>query len=354
MLWFVMAVMTGFAVVAALWPLAFRRSKTAAPSSEADFFRAQLAEIERDVERGQLPAAEAASARAESARRLIAASAAEGEAKPAKGSLKYRRIAAVAILIVVPVVALGVYLELGRPDIADAPLAEHKPDAASPDAVRLAIAHIEAQLASHPDDARGWGVLTQVYMRLGRFDDAVNAFRQLIRLDGESAQGEADLGEALLAAAGGVVTSDARAAFEHALQLQADLPKARFYLGLAAEQDRDDKKALAIYRELEPKADGSEAWMVGLRHRLAALGAGASPSFSPEQEAMIREMVEGLAARLSQSRGSAEEWARLIRAYSVLKDLDKAKTALTDAREKFAGDAATLGRFDSLARELGL
>jgi cytochrome c-type biogenesis protein CcmH len=69
---------------------------------------------------------------------------------------------------------------------------------------------------------------------------------------------------------------------------------------------------------------------------------------------MIREMVEGLAARLSQSRGSAEEWARLIRAYSVLKDLDKAKTALTDAREKFAGDAATLGRFDSLARELGL
>jgi cytochrome c-type biogenesis protein CcmH len=191
-------------------------------------------------------------------------------------------------------------------------------------------------------------------MRLGRFDDAVNAFRQIIRLNGESPQGEADLGEALLAAAGGVVTSDARAAFEKALQLQAGLPKARFYLGLAAEQDGDDKKALAIYRELEPGADDSEAWMVGMKHRLAALGAGAPPSFSPEQEAMIRQMVEGLAARLSQSGGSAEEWARLIRAYSVLKDLDKAKTALTDAREKFAGDAATLGRFDSLARELGL
>ena len=48
---------------------------------------------------------------------------------------------------------------------------------------------------------------------------------------------------------------------------------------------------------------------------------------------MIREMVEGLAARLAQSGGSAEEWARLIRAYSVLQDLDKAKAALADARK---------------------
>ena len=280
MLWFVMAVMTGLAVVAVLWPLAFRRSKTAAPASEAAFFRAQLSEIERDVERGQLPAAEAESARVETARRLIAASAAEGAVQPARASLKDRRIAAVAVLIVVPLIALGVYIDLGRPNLADAPLAERAPDAASPDAIRLAVAHIEAQLASHPDNARGWGLLASVYMGLGRFDDAVNAFRQVIQLNGESAEGEADLGEALLAAAGGVVTSDARAAFEKALQLQAGLPKARFYLGLAAEQDGDDKKALAIYRELEPKADGSEAWMVGMKHRLAALGGGAPPSFS--------------------------------------------------------------------------
>ena len=210
----------------------------------------------------------------ETARRLIAASADEGEVRPAEGSPKDRRIAAVAVLIVVPLVALGVYIDLGRPNLADAPLAERTPDASSPDAIRLAVAHIEAQLASHPDDRRGWGLLAPVYMGLGRFDDAVNAFRQLIRLNGESAQGEADLGEALLAAAGGIVTFDARAAIEKALQLQAGLPKARFYLGLAAEQDGDDKKAQAIYRELEPKADGSEAWMVGLKHRLMALGAG--------------------------------------------------------------------------------
>ena len=133
------------------------------------------------------------------------------------------------------------------------------PDASSPDAIRLAIAHIEAQLASHPDDARGWGVLAPVYMQLGRFDDAVDAFRQLIQLNGESAARRSRPRRS--AARGGWRHCHGRRArrFEHALQLQAGLPKARFYLGLAAEQDGDDKKALAIYRELEPEADGSRS-----------------------------------------------------------------------------------------------
>ena len=52
--------MTGLAVLAALWPLAFRRKGGAGAASEAAFYKAQLGEIERDVERGQLPAEEAA------------------------------------------------------------------------------------------------------------------------------------------------------------------------------------------------------------------------------------------------------------------------------------------------------
>ena len=354
MLWFVMSVMTGLAVVAALWPLAFRRQKTAAPSSEAGFFRAQLAEIERDVERGQLPVAEAASARVEAARRLIAASAAEGQAKPAKGSLKDRRIAAVAILVAVPLVALGVYLELGRPTLPmrRLPNASPTPPLPTPSGSRSPTSRLSSpRILTMRADGACWRRSTCDWaastMRSTPSDNSSDSTARALKAKPTSAK------RCSRRLAASSRPTRARA-FEQALQLQADLPKARFYLGLAAEQDGDDKKALAIYRELEPQTDGSEAWMVGLKHRLAALGAGASPNFSPEQEAMIREMVEGLATRLSQSGGSAEEWARLIRAYSVLKDLGKAKTALTDAREKFSGDAATLRRFDSLARELGL
>ena len=70
MLWFVLAGMAAFAVLAALWPL-LRPSSSAkadAAANEAAFYKAQLEEIRRDVERGLLPQGEADSARAEAAR----------------------------------------------------------------------------------------------------------------------------------------------------------------------------------------------------------------------------------------------------------------------------------------------
>ena len=107
--------------------------------------------------------------------------------------------------------------------------------------------------------------------------------------------------------------------------------------------------------------------MIGLRARLAALkgepeggapggvpAAQAGGGFTPEQQEMIKGMVAQLAARLEQNGGSAEEWARLIRAYSVLHETDKARDALAAARKAFASDAAATTNFGALARELGL
>ena len=69
---------------------------------------------------------------------------------------------------------------------------------------------------------------------------------------------------------------------------------------------------------------------------------------------MIRGMVSGLAQRLAEKGGSGEEWARLVRAYTVLQEPDKAKTALADARKALASDATALANLDALAHELGL
>jgi cytochrome c-type biogenesis protein CcmH len=107
MFWLAAAGMTGLAALAVLWPLSLRRPRSSGNEGEAAFYRAQLREIDRDVERGQMPAAEAASARAEAARRLIAV-ADEAEA-PIPDSGARRRMASIVILVLVPVVALGVY-----------------------------------------------------------------------------------------------------------------------------------------------------------------------------------------------------------------------------------------------------
>jgi cytochrome c-type biogenesis protein CcmH len=361
MLWFALAAMTGLAVLVALWPLAFRRARPPAASREVGFYQAQLAEIDRDVERGQLPAPEAAAARAEAARRLIAASATEAASPPRGESLRRRRIAAVLLLIAIPFIALGAYAYLGRPDLPDAPLAQRKTDAASPEAVEAMIAKIESDLVTSPDDVRRWAALALVYMRTGRYDDAARAFGQLLRLKGEDGELRADYGEALAAAAGGAVTADARAAFDKALADTPGLPKARFYLALAVEQDGDTKKAIEQYQSLLDDAKPGAPYLSAVKSRLAKLK-GEPPAtasagiegMSADQQQMVRGMVEGLATRLAKNGGSAEEWARLIRAYTVLHETDKAKETLAVARMALAGDAKAGAGLDALARDLGL
>ncbi len=56
-------------------------------------------------------------------------------------------------------------------------------------------------------------------------------------------------------------------------------------------------------------------------------------------------MVAGLAARLKADPGDAAGWQKLIRAYVVLGDQAKARTALADARRAFAGRADALAVF---------
>ncbi len=371
MLWFVFAGMTGLAVLCALWPLAFRRKGGPDAASEVAFYKAQLGEIERDVERGQLPAEEAAGARAEAARRLIAASAAAPDESGAGGAgeaLTPRRIAAALILVAIPLVALALYADLGRPHIPDAPLASRSTHAKTAEGIAAAITRMEAHLAASPDDGEGWAVIAPVYMRLGRFDDAAKAYREILRLNGESAAERAYYGEALVGAAGGVVTADARAAFEKALAQQPGLPAARFYLGRAAEQDGDASKAIAIYQGLLGEAPADAPWVAVVEARLATLKGDTAPSVAstaPQaseapaqsddpQKVMIRGMVERLATRLAQSGGDASEWQRLIRAYSVLHESEKAKDALASARKALAGNAAAARDLDTLARELGI
>jgi cytochrome c-type biogenesis protein CcmH len=374
MFWLVLAGMTGLAALAALWPLSLRRPARASNEGESAFYRAQLREIERDVERGQLPAEEAASARIEAARRLIAVNSAP-TADALAGSVWRRRVASAAILVLVPAISLGVYLSLGEPDTPDAPLALRKAQPNTEEAIQFAIAKIEARLAANPDEVRGWEVLAPVYMKLDRYDDAVRAYQQVLRLKGDKDPNLlAAYGESLLAVANGVVTAEAHAAFDAALKIDPETPMAKFYTALASEQDGDFAKARAVYEELEPKAKGDLPWMLGLRAHLdalrngkplappvppppspsAAAEASAPASFTPEQLIMIRGMVSGLAQRLADKGGTGEEWARLVRAYSVLQEPEKAKTALADARKALANDATALGSLDALAHELGL
>ncbi|RBP00938.1 cytochrome c-type biogenesis protein CcmH [Roseiarcus fermentans] len=364
MVWFVLAGLTAVAVLAAIWPL-LRSSRSddrdAAASGEAAFYKAQLDEIQRDVERGQLPESEAAGARAEAARRLLALRA-EGASLPPAPKGRNRLAAAALVVVGVPAIALPLYVLLGQPEMPDAPLASRDPAAHAASDIDAAIAGVEKHLISDPDDGKGWAVLAPVYMRLERYEDAAHAYAETLRLLGDDPARRAAYGEALVAAAGGVVTDTARDAFAKALAKDPALPQARFYLALAAEQDGKTGDAVRAYQALVADAPPDAPYVAAVKARVAALQgappqpqAAETPAAVPAgQQAMIEGMVNRLASRLATNGGSLDEWARLIRAYTVLHQGDKARAALADARKALAPDADAGASLDALARDLGL
>jgi cytochrome c-type biogenesis protein CcmH len=363
-LWFVFALMTAAAIFAVLLPLGLGKSAKAG-GNEATVYRDQLAEVDRDAAAGLVGPAEAEAARVEIGRRLLAV-ADQTQEPPAKPNMRLRRGAAVLALAGLPLVALAVYLPLGSPRLADFPLAGRTRAADGAQPLENLVVQVEQHLEKNPTDGRGWNVLAPVLLRLGHYDDAVRAFRNSLTYNGESAARRSDLGEAVAAAAGGVVTSEARGEFERALALDADDAKAHYFLGLAAEQDGRKEEAASIWRAMLEKAPSDAPWRPLVQAALVRVGAPAAPALSdqtmaaardmsaPDRDAMIGGMVERLATRLKQNGDDVDGWLRLVRAYLVMGDRDKARSALADARQAVAGDAERLKQLNEGLKNLGL
>jgi cytochrome c-type biogenesis protein CcmH len=376
-LWFGLALMTAAAVLAVLWPLS-RRRREFRSGSDVAVYRDQLEEIERDRAAGLIADNEAAGAKVEVSRRLLAA--ADAPAAPAgnaAATTRRRRAVAVAALVALPLGAVGLYLALGSPLLPDQPLAARLAEARANQSMESLIAQVEAHLAQRPDDGRGWEVIAPIYLRLGRFDDAVKARRNALHLNGDSAERQAALGEALVFGANGVVTAEAKSAFEKAVALDPAHVQARYFLGLAAEQDGDRTRAATTWRALIESAPPDAPWVEFVRGALARVegaagasagaagaGAGSGPSeeqvaasseLSPEQrKLMIQGMVDRLAERLNRDGSDVEGWLRLVRSYMVLGQADKARAAAADARRALAGDPNKLRRLDDLVKGLGI
>src|SRR6185437_16163965 len=187
MLWLVFSLMTAAAIFAVLWPLS--RRTPLRRGSDIAVYRDQLNEVARDRAAGLIGEVEAEAARVEVSRRLLAAADAAATEIPAPeaGARWRRRATAVVALALLPIGAVLLYLALGSPQLPGEPLAARMSAPNENRTIESLIAQVENHVEQNPNDGRGWEVLAPVYMRLGRFDDAVRAWRNAIRLNGSNA-----------------------------------------------------------------------------------------------------------------------------------------------------------------------
>lgn len=370
LVWVVFAVLTAIAAIAVLLPYArARRTVDDLGGSDAEVYKDQLTEIDKDVERGALSEAEADAARLEISRRLLKASDLPDQHEAAVVTPSRWRpglVLATAFLIV-PLSALAIYVSFGSPGMPDNPLAERLSATVENQDVAILIARVENAVQENPDDARGWAILAPIYSRQGRFFEARGAFQQLLRIQGDNPVLLTDLGEVIVVENQGLVTEEAMQQFRAALDIEPSFPKARYYRALGLVQEGQLDQAREILIALRNDGGSDAPWTASVDALLADMPSAVrvpAPDTDaaeaiislPEQErrAAIEGMVDGLAARLEDQPDDLAGWSQLIRSYVALGDRDDAERSLWTALAFFQADNPARLRLLTIAEELQL
>jgi len=333
---------------------AARAARDEAADPTPDVYRRQLAEIDELAEQGLIGQSERRIAHAEAARRLLSAADAPHETWVAGLDGRRTVFAGVALSAAC---ALVLYFVVGQPGTGDQPFAGRLAAWRSADPGTLAPPELAAVLSQltreRPNDPQAFQYLA---IAQGASNDpaaAVRAMRQAVRLAPERADLWELFGEALVAEAGGDVTAEAKQAFSETLKRDPKAVAARFHLARAEVDGGDRAAGLAAWRALLtelPTEDPRHQALVSAIARAEGRPAAAPPSLPEDQQAMIQDMVQGLAERLETNPDDPEGWVRLVRAYAVLGDVAKRDAALAEARSRYAGKPETLAQLDAAAR----
>jgi cytochrome c-type biogenesis protein CcmH len=393
--WIVCAALT-LAVTALMVTPLLRPKEIGDDNPDIAIYRAQLEEIDRDLERQLLEPAEAERARTEVARRLLAAN--NAPVKPTAAAKPNRWLPA-TIIVVMLGLGFGTYQTIGAPGYPDMPLqarladseerranrpaqaaleaaAPVPPAADVPDEYRAAVDQLRLIAPTRPDDLEAWSRLAMAEVELRNYAGAATAQERVIAIKGDAAE-TLDLQRLLdlkFVAAGGIVSPEAEEVIGQILDQSPGNIAARYYLGeLYNKTDRPDL-ALQLWRQIIENGDPTNFHVASARAQVsdAAFRAGVEyalpeargPSFEQmdaaqdmseeDRQAMIGGMVAGLAERLANEGGPAEDWARLIRAYGVLGNQEAASTVWTEAQQVFVSSMRGMEILTNAARDAGV
>ncbi|MDP5085846.1 MAG: c-type cytochrome biogenesis protein CcmI [Yoonia sp.] len=393
--WFVCAVLT-LAVSAVIVTPLLRPKAVDNDNPDIAIYRAQLDEIDRDLERELLETDEAERARAEVARRLLTAN--KATRGPLTGAVPTRWLS-VTVGVLVVALSFGVYRSIGAPGYPDLPLSArlaaseemraNRPSQAAleaaaptppavdvPDDYRAAIAQLRTIAPTRPDDLEAWTRLAFHEVELRNYAGAARAQEQVIAIKGDPTplielQRLLDL---KVVAAGGFISPEAEVLIRDMLDRDAGNVAARYYLGALYNQTDRPDLALRFWRDIIEAGDPNNFHVASARAQVsdAAFRAGveyavpeqrgptfeqmdaASEMSAEDQQAMIGGMVAGLAERLATEGGPAQDWARLIRAYGVLGETESARAVWTEAQQVFVSSMRGMEILTNAARDAGL
>ena len=402
--WIVAGALT-LAVLALLVRALMRGRVGADPAAAYDLrvYRDQLREVDRDLARGVISGPEAERLRTEISRRVLDADRALDAGDSATTPGVARTVGVVLVAATVLAGAFGIYNQLGAPGYPDLPLAARiaaaddaranrpRQDAAEAQATgRLPpapvleqrhadlIAQLRRAVAERPNDLQGQELMARNMVAIGDYAAAHRAQLMVVTLKGPAATATdyATLAELMIAASAGYVSPEAESALTEALKRDPSNGAARYYSGLMFAQTGRPDMAFRFWRPLLEQSGPDDAWVPAIRAQIEEIAMRAGVDYTlPEQQVrgpsaadveaaadmtpearqqMIRGMVDQLSSRLASEGGTAEDWARLIRALGVLGDVDRARAIWSEAAGVFADRPADLAVVRAAASDTGV
>lgn len=334
-------------------------------------YKAQLSELDSDIEKGLIQGAEGKRSRIEIERRLLRA-AAQQQKEINTESPDHILTAALAAIIVFSGLF---YYWIGTPAMPDFPksldrLAQTEGmEAEQIQQIEDMKVRVVARLAEYPEEAEGWAYLANLEMNMGNFQTAAQALYKAHLLKPDEFEYQLMYAESLIMAANERVTPAALIVLNKAAAISPDHPGTKYFLGLADYQAGEVEVAYASWLDIreglpaqDPLMPLLDVWIGRAADQLgiaANLPEGRAPSISreqaeaiqnmsgEEQQELIRQMVGQLAARQQENPDNISGWVQLSRSYMVLGQREDAIAAM-----QAAVDNAPLEQKPALQKEL--
>jgi cytochrome c-type biogenesis protein CcmH len=207
-------------------------------TARLESYRRRLQELDQDLAAGTVADAEAAALRVELERELLAATADVPGNAPGRDM---RLAGIVPIVVLLPLLAAGLYLQLGAPQFIAGPPEEAAPSAAD---IERMVDGLAERLRAQPDDETGWAMLARSYMVLGRYAEAATALEKLHGLTGDRADVLIRLADALAMQNGGKLAGRPADLVAKVLIIDARNEQALWLAGIASIEAGDAATAL--------------------------------------------------------------------------------------------------------------
>lgn len=281
--WQIIVIFSIAAVLFVAWPLIkfpFSRKsavqKVAGDETQIELYREHLADLEKSLERGEIELVQFEELKLELQKTLVAEGVADTDKKFHSGGKKLM----LSTAVLVPVLSLVFYTQWGQKKDWDIyQLLETLPKVESREEydrkLRELIVLVQARLNQTPDNIQLVNLLAQTAMTLQDYDQAVDAYRRILKAFPDSPRIIANLAQAMFYRAGNVVTPEVREYTHKALALAPMMPEMLGLAGIDAKNQGDYRSAIRYWKtavqHMDPNSRVAQGYLNGITKAEQAL-----------------------------------------------------------------------------------